>query len=303
MTVRGRIGREIRRVNRWLHPLNWRQVLDVLQTFGPFPAQGLMVHSALSACGYIRGGPATVIQALRTWIRERDLVMPTHSYCYPDKEGRAPRFDLAVTPSRVGAITDSFWRQPHVVRSLHPTHSLACLGPGAKELCARHELSETPCGVGTPYEKLVTQEFSVLMFGVTMDSYTLFHTAEDAAQVPYLYESRLYQLEVVDHAEQIRQITMRRQDMSIIRCFAQMDAWLEERRLLIRRSLGLGQLLFIPDARAAHQQLVQALRAHPLLLVAPAVRASLASSSKIPSQKDFGSARPLTSLGAIPKSG
>lgn len=303
MTARRRIGREIRRVNRWLHPLNWRQVLEALQTFGPFPTQGLLVHSALSACGYICGGPATVIQALRTWIRERDLVMPTHTYCYPDKEGGAPRFDPAVTPSRVGAITDAFWRQPHVVRSVHPTHSLACLGAGAKKLCARHELCDTPCGVGTPYEKLVTQEFSVLMFGVTLDTYTLFHTAEDAAQVPYLYESRPYRLQVVDRAGQIRQITMRRQDMSIIRCFAQMDSWLEERRLLIRRSLGLGQLLFIPDARAAHQQLVEALRIDPLLLVDPEVRASVASSSKIPSQKDFGFARPRASSGALPKSG
>ena len=34
--------------------------------------------------------------------------------------------------------------------------------------------ADTPCGVGTPYEKLVTQEFSVLMFGVTLNTYTLF---------------------------------------------------------------------------------------------------------------------------------
>jgi len=303
MTARRRIGREIRRVNRWLHPLNWRQVLEALQTFGPFRTQGLMVHSALSACGYIRGGPAAVIQALHAWVRERDLVMPTHTYCYPDKEGSGPRFDPAVTPSRVGAITDAFWRQRHVVRSLHPTHSLACLGAGAEKLCERHELCDTPCGVGTPYEKLVTQEFSVLMFGVTLDAYTLFHTAEDAARMRYLYESRPYRLQVVDRDGHIRQIAMRRQDMSIGRCFAQMDSWLEERRLLIRQSLGLGQLLFIPDARAAHQQLVEALRIDPLLLVAPAARAFVSLGSKIPSQKDFGFARPRTSSGAMPKSG
>lgn len=276
MSVRRRIGREIRRVNRWLHPLSWRQVLEALETFGPFPTQGLMVHSALSACGYIRGGPAAVIQVLRTWIRERDLVMPTHTYCYPDKDSRAPRFDHAVTPSRVGAITDAFWRQPHVVRSLHPTHSLACLGAGAKKLCAGHELCDTPCGVGTPYEKLVTQEFSVLMFGVTLNTYTLFHTAEDAAQVPYLYENRPYRLQVVDRAGQIQRVTMRRHDMSIIRCFAEMDSWLEQRGLLVRRSLGLGQLLFIPYAGAAHQQLVEALQIDPLLLVARAARMSVA---------------------------
>lgn len=268
MTVRTRIGREMRRVNRWLHTLSWQQVLEALQTFGPFPTQGLMVHSALSACGYIQGGPTTVIEVLRTWIGKRDLVMPTHTYCYPDNGGSAPQFDPAVTPSRVGAITDAFWRQSYVVRSLHPTHSLACLGPGAKNLCAGHELCDTPCGVGTPYEKLITQEFSVLMFGVTLDTYTLFHTAEDAAQVPYLYESRPYRLQFVDRTGQILQITMRRQDMDIVRRFGQMDSWLEQRGLLVRRTLGLGQLLFIPHAGAAHQELVESLRIDPLLLVA-----------------------------------
>jgi aminoglycoside 3-N-acetyltransferase len=275
MGVRSTIGREKWRVNRWLHPLTREQVLETLRAFGPLPTQSLMVHSALSTCGYIRGGPATVIEVLRTWIGERNLVMPTHTYCYPDSDGRAQQFNPAVTPSRVGAITNAFWQHPNVVRSLHPTHSLACLGAGAAKLCAGHESCNTPCGAGTPYEKLVLQDASVLMFGVTLNAYTLFHTAEDAARVPYLYERILYRLQTVDRADQIQPITMRRHDMSIVRCFAQMDHWLEQRTLLVRRSLGLGQLLFIPHAGAAHRQLVDALNINPLLLVAPAARASL----------------------------
>ena len=276
MGVRSRIGRGIRRVNRWLHRVTREQVLDSLQTFGPFPTQSLLVHSSLSACGHIHGGTTTVIDALRTWIGERDLVMPTHAYCYPDKDGRTPQFNPAVTPSRVGAVTNAFWRQPNVVRSLHPTHSLACLGAGAAALCVGHELCNTPCGVGTPYEKLILQDSSVLMFGVTLNTYTLFHTAEDAAQVPYLYEQTPYLLEAIDGEGQIKSIAMRRHDMRIVRRFAQLDRWLEERGLLIRRSLGLGHLLFIPHAGAAHRQLVEALHIDPFLLVAPAVRASVA---------------------------
>jgi aminoglycoside 3-N-acetyltransferase len=272
MIVHRKMEREIRRVNRWLHPLSWRQVLEALQTVGPFCAQGLMVHSSLSELGYIRGGPAAVIHALRAWTRERDLVMPTHTYCYPDNDGRNPLFDPAVTRSRVGAITDAFWRRPHVVRSLHPTHSLACWGAGAEKLCAGHELCNTPCGEGTPYEKLVKQEFSVLMFGVTLNTYTLFHTAEDAAQVPYLYESKPYRLQFVDRAGQIQEITTRRHDMRIVRRFAQMDSWLEQRGLLVRRALGLGQLMFIPSARAVHQQLLEALHVDPTLLVTRVAR-------------------------------
>lgn len=275
MGIRSRIKREIRQVNRWLHPLTQSQLLEALRAFGPLPTERLMVHSSLSACGHIRGGPATVIEALRRWIEGRDLVMPTHTYCYPNKDGRVPRFNPAVTPSLIGTITNAFWRQPCVLRSLHPTHSLACLGAGAAELCAGHELCDTPCGVGTPYEKLVAQDASVLMFGATLNTYTLFHTAEDAAGVPYLYEQTPYQLEAADLSGQIKTITMRRHDMGIARSFAQMDHWLEERGLLLRRSLGLGQLLFIPHAGAAHRQLAAALRVDPLLLVASAARASI----------------------------
>ena len=281
MGIRGRIKREIRRVNRWLHPLTSAQLLETLRSFGPFPTERLMVHSSLSACGYIRGGPTAVIEVLRTWIGERDLVMPTHTYCYPDKDGRVPQFNPAVTPSLIGAITNALWRQPNVVRSLHPTHSLACWGAGAAELCAGHEFCDTPCGAGTPYEKLVSEDASVLMFGVTLNTYTLFHTAADAARVPYLYERAPCHLEAIDRAGQIRRITMRRHDISIPRRYAQMDHWLEERGLLLRRSLGLGQLLFIPHAGAVHRQLLDALHIDPLLLVAPDARASLAERFRV----------------------
>jgi len=107
------------------------------------------------------------------------------------------------------------------------------------------------------------QDGSVLMFGVTLNTYTLFHTAEDAAGVPYLYERTPCLLEAVDRAGQILRITMRRHDMRIVRCFSQMDEWLEQRGLLMRHSLGLGQLLFIPHAGTTHRQLVDALGLRP----------------------------------------
>ena len=146
-----------------------------------------MVHSSLSACGRVMGGAFTVIKALREWSAGANLAMPAHSYCYRGRCGACPIFDVQRSPSVVGAITETFRRQAAVQRSLHPTHSLACKGPGAARLIAGHELCDTPCGAGTPYEKLVAEDASVLMFGVSLNSYTLFHTAEHAAAVPYLY--------------------------------------------------------------------------------------------------------------------
>jgi len=271
------LGREYRRINRWLHPLSPDEVLQALLAFGRISRKGVMVHSSLSVCGHILGGPRKIVEVLRTWVGNRDLVMPTHTYCYPEADGTTPQFNPSVTPSRVGVISDIFWRQANVVRSLHPTHSIACLGPGAQNLCAGHESCDTPCGHGTPYEKMVAQDFSVLMFAVSMRFYTLFYTAEDAAHVAHLYEPAPYRLQVVNPMGKVLEIVMRRHDTNIIPRFAEMDSWLESRGLLMRQRLGLGQLLFVPNAGAAHRELVNALGLEPLMLVAPESRGLLAS--------------------------
>jgi aminoglycoside N3'-acetyltransferase len=133
-----------------------------------------------------------------------------------------------------------------------------------------HERCDTPCGAGSPYERLVMMEASVLMFGASMQAYTLFHTAEDAAMVPYLYQSLPVTLRyrAADGSEQT--MTMRRHDMHVARSFAARGAWLEEQGLLRRVALGRGELLFIRDARSAHAALVNQLRLHPQFLLAAA---------------------------------
>jgi aminoglycoside 3-N-acetyltransferase len=227
-----------------------------------------MVHSSLSACGYIDGGAETVIASLRSWIDGATLAMPTHTYCYPRGNAPAPCFDPETTPSVVGTITNAFWRQRGVVRSVHPSHSIASSGPLASSICSDHEWAHTPCGAETPYEKLVELGCAVLMFGATLDGYTLFHTAEDAAGVPYLYEPRTYELFHRDACGIRWSMESRRQDMNVPRRFGRMDEFLERDCLLRRVRLGRADLLFIPDAKAAHRVLVDALRHDPMLLVA-----------------------------------
>jgi aminoglycoside 3-N-acetyltransferase len=238
------------------------QLDDVLASFDVV-GDVVCVHSSLSACGRVAGGTDAVIDALVRWAGPRTLAMPTHTYCYGDP---APVFDVRETPSVVGAVTDAFWRRHGVVRSNHPSHSLAALGAHAVALCANHERCATPCGVGTPYERLVKRSASVLMFGATLNAYTLFHTAEDAAEVPYLYVSAPQQVRYRRDDGTVETMSMRRQDMSVIRRFADVDRWLEARGLLRRRTLGRGVLLFVPDSGAAHAAIVDELRRHPWFL-------------------------------------
>jgi aminoglycoside N3'-acetyltransferase len=107
----------------------------------------------------------------------------------------------------------------------------------------------------------------VLMFGATMDSYTLYHTAEDEAQVGYLYAPEQVTLRTKDKDGSLRSIQMWRQDMSIARRFEATTDWLADQGLLVRRKLGLSELLFIPSARALHETMLKTLRNDPLFLV------------------------------------
>lgn len=272
------VVRRFKRARRKLVRLNEAKIREALESCGAFNADVLLVHSSLSACGSIDGGPETVISALRSWITERAaLALPTHTWSYPNASGVAPVYDFKSTPSLVGTITNYYWRQSGVVRSLHPSHSLAVSGPGAENLCRDHELSETPCGPGTPYLRIAEGNSSVLMFGATMDSYTLYHTAEDAADVPYLYYPQQVTLCTRGADGEVRSVQMWRQDMGVARRFAATTDWLADQGLLVRRKLGLGELLFIPSARALHERVVAEMRRDPLFLVDEKARAEVSS--------------------------
>ncbi|HET9526936.1 MAG TPA: AAC(3) family N-acetyltransferase [Pyrinomonadaceae bacterium] len=262
------VVRRFKRARRKLVRLNEAKIREALESCGAFKSDLLLVHSSLSACGSIDGGPETVVNALRSWITDRAaLALPTHTWSYPDASGVAPVYDFRATPSVVGTITNYYWRQPGIVRSQHPSHSIAISGPGAEDLCRDHELRETPCGPGTPYLSIAEGNSSVLMFGATMDAYTLYHTAEDAAEVPYLYLPEQVTLRTRGADDVVREVEMWRQDMSVARRFAATADWLVEQGLLIRRRLGLGELLFIPSARALHERMVETMRRDPLFLV------------------------------------
>jgi aminoglycoside 3-N-acetyltransferase len=256
--VRRSVGRARR---RWSAPhVNHAQSMAALSRL-PAPVPGLLcVHSSLSACGYVAGGAATVIGALRQWNAGGTLAMPAHSYCYPSGDRPAPAFNPTLTPSVVGTVTDAFWRRPGVRRSLHPTHSIAAEGPEAERLVAGHEDCDTPCGRGTPYERLVESDAAILMFGATLEAYTLFHTAEDAAQVPYLYEPQRVALCYRDQSGRRHAMLMWKHDMTVPRSFREKDQWLEQLGLLHRVALGSGELLLIPHARQAHHAIVAELR-------------------------------------------
>jgi aminoglycoside 3-N-acetyltransferase len=125
-----------------------------LRAIGVKPGQTVLVHSSLSALGWVAGGPVAVIQALLDVLTDAGtLVMPTYTADNSDPANWSrppvpaewhqvirdamPGFDPAISPTRsMGSIPETFRSWPGVMRSYHPTSSFAARGKHAAEILA-----------------------------------------------------------------------------------------------------------------------------------------------------------------------
>jgi aminoglycoside 3-N-acetyltransferase len=141
----------------------------------------LIVHSSFKSLGPVEGGPATVIAALQDVLTASGtLLMPVFTSPQPDGV-----FYYRTAPSRTGAITEAFRTSPGVLRSRHPTHSVAAWGACAKVFLEGHPRT-TALGPDSPFHRAALAGGLVLMVGCRMTSCSLVHVAEALAKVPYL---------------------------------------------------------------------------------------------------------------------
>lgn len=141
----------------------------------------LIVHSSFKSLGPVEGGPGTVVAALQDVLTDAGtLLMPVFTSPQPDGV-----FYLKTSPSRTGAITEAFRTAPGVLRSRHPTHSVAAWGAGAARFIEGHPQT-TALGPDSPFHRAALAGGSILMIGCRMTSCSLVHVAESLAKVPYL---------------------------------------------------------------------------------------------------------------------
>jgi len=139
----------------------------------------LALHSSLKSIGFVVGGPQTVVRALQ------DVVGPEGTILMPVFTRPRERFVVAETPSRTGAVTEAFRTMPGVVRSSHPTHSVAVWGADAETIAEGHERA-SGLGVDSPFHRLAMMGGVVVLLGCDSRSSSIVHVAEAIARVPYL---------------------------------------------------------------------------------------------------------------------
>lgn len=155
-----------------------------LKQLGILPGDSILVHSAFKALGSVPGGPESVIQGLLRAISPHGtLLMPALNWNLTPPEP----FNIRMTPSIVGAISEYFRTRPGTQRSMHPTHSICALGPRAQELLDDHWRDTTPCGPQSPLHKLLESHGKIIMLGCGLEPNTSMHALEEYVEPVYLY--------------------------------------------------------------------------------------------------------------------
>jgi aminoglycoside 3-N-acetyltransferase len=240
--------------------IRFRKILeksDILQAckrLGIREGDVLMAHTSISNFGYITGGANTLIDALLEVVgKHGTLIMPTHTSNWVGN----PPYDPKRSPSLVGATTNLFLKRKDVIRSLHPTHSVAATGPMARMLVESHDHRVPPQGNDGFWGNFVRADGKVLMF-CRLGSNTLLHAGELWGGVPYPPG-------YVHYIENGKRKEIAMQGMPLhVNGFRKAHASLKRRGLLKSVRIGEGRIHFMP-ARAAVETTMKYVKKDPLL--------------------------------------
>lgn len=170
------------------------RLLRDLSSLGVEPGTTLLVHSSLSAMGWVVGGAPAVVRTLLGAVGEKGtLATPAATpHCADPADWGAPRvpetwleevrehlpvFEPATTPTSMGAIAESFRTWPGTLRSGHPLESVCARGPLASEITAEHPLAFSE-GEEGPFGRLHELDAWILLLGVGFNRCTALHFAE-----------------------------------------------------------------------------------------------------------------------------
>ena len=183
-------------------PVTSRSMIEDLGSLGVDPGNVLLIHSSLSALGWVCGGAPAVINALLETVGPTGtVVMPSHSTQLTDPASwnsppvpdswwqiireQALPYNPAITPTRgMGAIAEAFRLWPGAMRSAHPLFSFSAHGPRAAEIVSWHSVKDFGLGEQSPLARLYDLDASILLLGVGFDKNTSLHLSEYRSTCP-----------------------------------------------------------------------------------------------------------------------
>ncbi len=155
---------------------------EQLERMGCKSTDTILIHSSMKAIGQVEGGAEAVLDVWQDYFAEGLLLLPTHTWANVNAEH--PIYHPLQSDSCVGLLTNLFRKRPGVVRSLHPTHSMAAYGKCAAEYVSGEEECNTPCTPGGCYDRLRQVNGKILLVGVGHERNTFIHSVEEVLNIP-----------------------------------------------------------------------------------------------------------------------
>lgn len=154
-----------------------QQLLEHIEQLGIKPDDTVLIHSSMKSIGQVDGGADTVLDAFIEYMKDGLLIFPTHTWAQMNANYNV--FDVVNEPSCVGILTELFRKRPGVIRSWHPTHSVAALGQDAAEYVKGEENTNTPCPRHGCWGKLYDRKAKILFIGCGLNRNTIIHGVEE----------------------------------------------------------------------------------------------------------------------------
>lgn len=169
-------------IPRWFVEHTKENLLADLSAMGLKHTDAIMVHSSMKSIGAVAGGADTVVDAFMEYFKEGLFMTPTHTWAQMGENHSL--FDPEEEPACVGIIPNVFRQREGVVRSLHPTHSIAAYGPKAAAYIKGEENVITPAQPGGCWSRLLDVDAKILLVGCTHARNTFMHAVEEHLDVP-----------------------------------------------------------------------------------------------------------------------
>lgn len=193
-------------------------IANALSQLGIAAGDDLLLHSAMRGLGVIEGGAEGVLVAIRNLIGEQGTLLvpayPMSGSMLEHLQRERIALDALNSPSHMGKITELLRKLPGARRSLHPTHSIAAIGPRAEFYTATHHHSQTPCGPGSPFHKLIETRGFIVAFGSPIGKITSYHVLEDTESVfPFdVYLPQVFPARMIDEAGKVVDVNVKCHD-------------------------------------------------------------------------------------------
>lgn len=155
------------------------KLVNQLRDMGFESSDSILIHSSLKK---INLDANDIIDTLKYYFKDGLVMLPTHTWTRIDDPNY--KYDPETEDSCVGLLTNIFRKEKGVVRSLHPTHSIAGYGIKAKEYLTGAEDDFTPCSPNGAWGRLSSIDAKILLVGCNFTRNTFIHSIEEKANIP-----------------------------------------------------------------------------------------------------------------------